>query len=234
MCIRDSTNPASTGGSLQNSMLNWEQESAGQPAGVDPGLFGQMTASERSLAGNIATAMGLGNQFGGFLGVSPFGPIGMEARLALGFDALGLNQGVRGVTSLSPAEVQSLNDRFGYGQWSNATTATDPEANNFGFGGYNRGDESYGGMPGMGDAGGPTGGGPAGDSMGESGVGAGTGSGEYAKGGAALFTKPSTPKVGEAGPELGIFVPEFMKRPGLQGNEREVRSALMRAILSLR
>ena len=233
--INNRTNPASTGGSLQNSMLNWGQESAGQPAGVEPGVYGQMTASERSLAGNIATAMGLGNQFGGFFGVSPFGPIGMEARLALGFDALGLNQGVRGVTSLSPAEVQSLNDRFGYGQWSNATTATDPEANNFGFGGYNRGDLSYGTMPGMQGSGGSEGPSP-GNESGSQGGGFGTGGGEdaYAKGGAKVFTGPSRPLVGERGSELGIFVKPEMTQPGIQGNERQVRSALMRAILSLR
>lgn len=55
-----------------------------------------------------------------------------------------------------------------------------------------------------------------------------------ALGGVHFAVRPERAIFGEAGPEAAIFIPEFMRKPGLQGNERQVRSALMRAILSLR
>lgn len=60
-----------------------------------------------------------------------------------------------------------------------------------------------------------------------------TGQAGYAAGGVKTFHKPERPLVGEAGPEKGIFIPERMKRPGLQGNERQVRAGLQSSLREL-
>lgn len=56
------------------------------------------------------------------------------------------------------------------------------------------------------------------------------GGGDYAKGGVFRTTKPKTARIkfGEKGTggETAVFVPENMKKPGLQGREREVLAAL--------
>lgn len=98
-----------------------------------------------------------------------------------------------------------------------------------GIGGYSHDDPGWSDTPGMG--------GPKGDTTSgrnPGGPGADDGSGmSLALGGALNFTHPTKLTVGDAGDELGIFVPDYMYQPGMQGNEEQVRRALMIALMRL-
>lgn len=60
--------------------------------------------------------------------------------------------------------------------------------------------------------------------------------GMWARGGAHYATRPTRARYGEpsTGGELAIFIPQYMRQPGLQGRESDVRNALLRAIMSIR
>jgi hypothetical protein len=81
--------------------------------------------------------------------------------------------------------------------------------------------------------------------MGGAGMGSGSAGGaggndrggsDRARGGVEYATSPRTTRWGEpsTGGELGIFIPQWMSQPGLQGPEAEVKNALMRALMMLR
>jgi len=108
-----------------------------------------------------------------------------------------------------------------------------PDTESPSFGGYGRGDPSYGDAPGMGGSdpggGGNTGGATAGDNPG--GPGADDGSGQSLRRGGVLRAsgrKSQQLTWGEPGTkgETAIFVPELMKKAGIQGREQEVIQAL--------
>lgn len=94
--------------------------------------------------------------------------------------------------------------------------------------------ERTGEAPGS-DAGDDSGGRDAG-SAGDAGTGTGgeSGSGYVAKGGVFKAARPTTKTFGEAGKETGVFVPEWMKRPGIQGKERQIVAALETLLRELR
>jgi hypothetical protein len=241
-----SSSSAQTSGQLPTT----EPGNSGWAGTPDAGVYGAMTPDERSQLGTLGMGWGALSTAANLAGVANLGGLfGSAVRGGiLGFDALGLNAGIRGVTQLSPVDLAELGARYGYGMPnSNPSPASDPTAR--GFGGYNYGDLSYGNMPGMGPQGGVTAGdggegGPAG-SGGLGGTAGAAGAGDPGSGGGeerggVVFAPPGQPQnrtFGEgvaSGGETGIFIPEYMKRPGLQGNEAQVRNALMRAILSLR
>jgi len=94
----------------------------------------------------------------------------------------------------------------------------------------------------FGNSGGATGGADMGsDSAGRGGVGdssqgAGTGASDRAKGGVDIIRKPTRLRFGEkpsATPEKVISIPKSMKKPGLQGNERQVRAGLQSSLQEL-
>lgn len=212
---------------------------AGQPSEPDPGVYGQMTPDERDTLGGAnkgLTAAGIAASIAGMLGgfaTPATGIIGGGIRGALGYDALGLNAGVRGVTSLTSAMQQANVDRYGWGMPGGYQAASDPTAR--GFGGYNYGDLSYGDMPGMGLGGGN--GGPDGNDGGPGpGGGMGDPGGTEARGGVHR-TRPGQPRwaiYGEKEPEEAIFIPQHMLQPGIQSpQESQVRRALMRAMMNL-
>lgn len=101
-------------------------------------------------------------------------------------------------------------------------------------------DMDSGGMSGLGVSGGmsSSSGGLAGvgEAPGDSGRNDGTGPG-IAKGGAFFAKRPTTVTFGEPSTkgETAIFIPEWMRKPGIQSpEESQVRNALLRAILALR
>jgi hypothetical protein len=47
-------------------------------------------------------------------------------------------------------------------------------------------------------------------------------------------TRRTTATFGEAGPETAIFIPEWMKQPGAQGNEMRVMRALLQTLARLK
>jgi len=69
---------------------------------------------------------------------------------------------------------------------------------------------------------------------GDSGGGGGDGGGGEATGGVVRATRPTTKTFGEAGKETAIFVPEWMKRPGIQGREAHIVAALQQLLSELR
>lgn len=56
----------------------------------------------------------------------------------------------------------------------------------------------------------------------------------FAKGGVSRVSKPTRSLYGEKGRETAVFVPENMKRPGVQGREREVEAAMKTLLRALR
>jgi hypothetical protein len=99
------------------------------------------------------------------------------------------------------------------------------------FGNYGEG-QGGGGQQGGGDDSGGRDAGSAGDAG--TGTGGESGSGYTAKGGVFKAGKPTTRTFGEAGKETGIFVPEWMKRPGIQGKEKTIIAALETLLRELR
>lgn len=55
----------------------------------------------------------------------------------------------------------------------------------------------------------------------------------WGRGGVKEFTQPTRITAGEAGNELGIFIPRSMETPGIQPNEAAVRQALAGSLLRL-
>lgn len=55
-----------------------------------------------------------------------------------------------------------------------------------------------------------------------------------ARGGVIRATRPTTETFGEAGKETAVFVPEWMKKPGIQGKERSIIAALETLLKQLR
>lgn len=100
-------------------------------------------------------------------------------------------------------------------------------------GGVGVGGDSASGTGGA-DAGGS--GGTGGTGAGDSGSGGGPGgeAGGRALGGVDKVNKPTRVTFGEYGPETAIFIPEHMKRPGLQPKEASVIRALDQLLRELR
>lgn len=222
----------STGGASSAS-----GEAGGGWGGIDAsdlgGIYGSMSPNELGSLAGFGPGMGLANLGLGLAGLPGFGP-------AVGWGSLGIRAAEamlgpreRGYLGMSPTELQAIADYYGYGMSPGQFGQYGPGYGSWG----NPQNESWGDVMGGGAGGGrgtdsgPSGGPGSGES---SGMGSGT-TGEAL--GGAHYAAPGRERVslyGEAGPEMGIFVPAFMRRPGLQGKEQEVRSALRRALLSLR
>lgn len=148
---------------------------------------------------------------------------------------------------LSPAEIQATYDYEGNIRGAEAAAeraamensirqaaATEPELGLSGWFGADVGQGGGNGPGSEGEAGGPAGSGSAGPGTGGTGGGANSDSDNYAKGGVSRATRGAKRATfGERGPETAIFMPDMMKRPGLQGRERQVRRGLQSAYRSL-
>jgi hypothetical protein len=106
----------------------------------------------------------------------------------------------------------------GPGQSDNDPNAGSPEGQDPGSQGA--ADPGAAGEGGEGDAGGDNGGN---DGSGDGGTGGDSG---WAKGGVSRARRSTKATYGEAGPETAIFIPDFMKAPGIQGREQAVARAL--------
>ena len=212
--------------------------------GMGGGLAGGYAGPTGPLGSTLGMGVGLANMgmkslgtLGGLFGLGALAPMGLAAA-PLGYVSLASKLasmfGVQPGWGFEAPDYQGIRDYAGAfaekeaglrtaADWSSAVDEANAQAT-----------RSQAELSAQGTTGGE---GPSpGNESGAQGGGFGTGGGEdaYAKGGAKVFTGPSRPLVGERGSELGIFVKPEMTQPGIQGNERQVRSALMRAILSLR
>ncbi len=201
------------GGTLGNKAMGYGISSliAGSPQVPSPMSFASLAPKAA-----ISVASLLSSLFGGVRGYD------REFGVPTDVDIQGIRD-LQGAYAATEAEGQRGSMGQGVDMSENAETGSYAGMGMGGPGGYGEGDSSGG-------YGGDTGG-FGGDSMGDSG---GYGdAGGYAKGGVKTFRKPSRPLVGEAGEEKGIFVPERMKKKGIQGKERQVRRGLKSAYGSL-
>lgn len=142
--------------------------------------------------------------------------------------------------------VASENPETSLAGWFGGSTTPGPREGQFGGptgsleGGFQGISESRGeaGAPGPGEGIGQSGTtsdvGP-GEGVGQSGTGGDAGDGDSeARGGVVKARKATTKTFGEAGAETGVFVPEWMKRPGIQGKERSIIAALEALLKQLR
>ena len=112
----------------RQNLYNKMDESGGKGGqGPSMGAYGTMTSAERQSLSDVSRAMGLGAMLGGPLGMG-LGVMGKTISGILGIDDLTnmLGLGSRGFYGLSPQDIQSLNDTYGFGssQLGSAQTAS--------------------------------------------------------------------------------------------------------------
>jgi hypothetical protein len=237
------------------------QRQSEDPDGAAGGTFGpgnpdygklssEVTTGMRGLeAANLAAGLmgfgvpGLGPALGMFGLASALAPDPMQQSIQN--VAMFGNPGMAGWDMGTVAPGMIGNPAQGlYGGWEGMNVASNqPTAIGYGppgIGGANMGQTSGTPSAEMGGESGNQGTGGASSVGGETGatggMGTGGGSDPFAKGGAVFATHPMSATFGEpsTGGETAIFIPEWMKQPGIQNpQELQVRRALRQALLQL-